>query len=168
MLVVADTGATVRVIGGRDAARAENVRRLPRAVKVSGAGGIILVHEIGDLPGCGGLMEGCLIMPDCAHSLCPMPLVCEEKGWGYQIYEGNAGSRFTEGGETVVQLDRMGTMAVLPQEFLVPVPRQKLAQVVQRGQQSEVAGGATVRGSWDHMWLHVVLARARGAAIRGS
>ena len=66
MLVVADTGATVRVIGGRDAARAENVRRLSRAVKESSAGGITLVHEIGDLPGCGGLIEGCLIMHDCA------------------------------------------------------------------------------------------------------
>ena len=32
---------------------------------------------------------------------------------------------------------------------MLPVPRQKLAQVVQ---QPEVAGGAAVRGSWDHMW----------------
>ena len=40
-------------------------------------------------------------------------------------------------------------MAVVPQELVLPVPRQKLAQVVQ---QPEVAGGAAVRGSWDHMW----------------
>ena len=143
-VVVADTGATVRVIGGKDASMAQNVRKLPRPVKVSGAGGISLVHEIGDLPGYGGLMEGCLIMPDCAHSLLPVPVVCAEKDWGYQIDEGNTGSRFTRGGETVVQLDRMGTMTVVPQEFVLPVPRQKLAQVVQ---QPEVAGGAAVRGS---------------------
>ena len=36
--------------------------------------------------------------------------------------------------------------------MVLPVPRQKLAQATQGVKQSEVAGGAAVRGSWDHMW----------------
>ena len=71
-----------------------------------------------------------------------MPVVCAEKDWGYQIDEGNTGSRFTRGGETVVQLDRMGTMAVVPQEVALPVPVSKMAQSVQRVQTPEN------RGSW--------------------
>ena len=39
LMVVADTGATVRVIGGADSSRAVNVRLLPRPVPVRGAGG---------------------------------------------------------------------------------------------------------------------------------
>ena len=171
LMVVADTGATVRVIGGADSSRAQNVRALPRPVRVSAAGGETLVHEIGDLPGYGGLMEGCLIMEGCAHSLLPVGSVCAEKGWSYQIDEGNTGSRFTKGGETIVQLESMGTMAVVPQEVALPVPRSKLApgstpgstpEVAQvalpgpgvaerasRVPQLEVAG---VRGTWEHMW----------------
>ena len=57
-----------------------------------------------------------------------------------------------------MQLENMGTMAVVPQEVVLPVPRSKLAlvstpevaQVALPG--PEVAGGAAVRGSWDHMW----------------
>ena len=116
-MVVADTGATVRVIGGTDSSKAVNVRLLPRPVPVRGAGGETMVESMGDLPGYGGLMRDCLIMPDCAHSLCPVPLVCEEEGWGYQIDQGNTGSRFTAGGETVVQLENKGGMAVLPEEM---------------------------------------------------
>jgi hypothetical protein len=85
-MVVADIGATARVIGGADSSRAVNVRRLlPRPVPVRGAGGETMVESMGDLPGYGGLMRDCLIMSDCAHSLLSVPLVCEEKGWGYQI-----------------------------------------------------------------------------------
>ena len=102
LVVVADTGATVRVIGGDDSSRAVNVRLLPRPVPVRGAGGVTLVERMGDLPGCGGLMRDCLMMPECAHSLLPVPLVCEERSWGYQIDQGNTGSRFTAEGETVV------------------------------------------------------------------
>jgi hypothetical protein len=60
-------------------------------------------------------MRDCLMMPDCAHSLLPVPLVCEENDWGYQIDQGNTGSRFISGGETVVQLESQGGMAVLPE-----------------------------------------------------
>ena len=108
-------GATVRVIGGTDSSRAVNVRLLPRPVPVRGAGGVTMVERMSDLPGYGGLMRDCLIVPDCAHSLLPVPLVCEEKGWGYQIDQGNTGSRFVSEGETVVQLGAKGGMAVLPE-----------------------------------------------------
>ena len=40
---------------------------------------------------------------------------------------------------------------MLPEGMALPAPKQ-LAQAAQRVQQSEVAGGAAVRGSWDHMW----------------
>ena len=152
LVVVADTGATVRVIGGADSSRAVNVRLLPRPVPVRGAGGVTLVERMGDLPGCGGLMRDCLMMPECAHSLLPVPLVCEERNWGYQIDQGNTGSRFTAEGETVVQLESQGGMVVLPEEVVVSEPGQGLAQTAQRMQQPEVAGGAVVRGSWEHMW----------------
>ena len=93
-------------------------------------------------------MRDCLMMPECAHSLCPVPLVCEELDLGYQIDQDDTGCRFTADGETVVQLESQGGMAVLPEEMTLPEPRQKLAQAAQ----PEVAGGAAVRGSWDHMW----------------
>ena len=48
LLVVADTGATVRVIGIQDAHRAVRVRKLPEPVPVRGAGGIVMVQEMGD------------------------------------------------------------------------------------------------------------------------
>ena len=57
-MVVADTGATVRVIGGADSSRAENVRLLSRPVPVRGAGGEAMVERMGGLPGYGGLMGG--------------------------------------------------------------------------------------------------------------
>ena len=97
-------------------------------------------------------MRDCLMMPECAHSLLPVPLVCEERSWGYQIDQGNTGSRFTAEGETVVQLESQGGMAVLPEGVVGPEPGQGLAQTTQRVQQSEVAGGAAIRGSWEHMW----------------
>ena len=133
LMVVAYTGATVRVIGGADSSRAVNVRLLPRPVPVRGAGGETMVESMGDLPGYGGLMRDCLIMSDCAHSLLPVPLVCEEKGWGYQIDQGNASSRFISEGETVVQLEAQGGMAVLPEEMVLPAPRQKLPRGGGRG-----------------------------------
>ena len=168
--VVADTGATVRVIGGTDSSKAVNVRLLPRPVPVRGAGGETMVERMGDLPGYGGLMKDCLIMADCAHSLLPVPLVCEEKGWGYQIDQGNTGSRFTSEleGETVVQLETQGGMAVLPEGMVLPTPREvhQVEGAGSRVSQLEVAGGATTRGSWEHMWCWPV--RGRGAATRGS
>ena len=107
-------------------------------------------------------MRDCLIMPDCAHSLCPVPLVCEEEGWGYQTDQGNIGSRFTARGETMVQLENTckGGMAVLPEEMVLPAPREV--------HQLEVAGVAPARCSWEHMRCWLVLARGRGVAARGS
>jgi hypothetical protein len=52
----------------------------------------------------------------------------------------------------VVQLEAQGGMAVLPEGVTLPESKQKLAQTAQGVQQSEVARGAAVRGSWDHMW----------------
>ena len=151
LMVVADTGPTVRVIGGDDSSRAVNVivRLLPRPVPVKGAGGETMAERMGDLPGYGDLMRDCLIhiMSDCAHSLLPVPLVCGEEGWGYQIGQGNTGSRFTSEDETVVQLEAQGGMTVLPEEMVLPAPRQKLAQTAQGVQQPKVAGGAAVKGS---------------------
>ena len=150
--MVADTDATVRVIGGADSSRAVNVRVLPRLVPVRGAGGVTPVERMDDLPGCGGLVRDCLMMPECAQSLLPVTLVCEEKGWDYQIDQGNTASRFTAEGETMAQLESHGGMSVRPEEVTLPEPNQKLAQAAQRVQQPEVAGGAAVRGSWEHMW----------------
>ena len=79
-----------------------------------------MVESMGDSPGYRGLMRDCLIMFDCAHSLLLVPLVCEENGWGYQIDQGDTGSRFTLEGETVVQLEAQGGMAVLPEEMVLP------------------------------------------------
>ena len=66
LMVVADTRATVRVIGGADRHRAINIRQLTQPVTVNGAGGQTVVNEMGVLPGYAGLMTGCLIMDDCA------------------------------------------------------------------------------------------------------
>ena len=43
-----------------------------------------------------GLITNEMKMND-AHSLYPVPLVCVEKAGGYQIDQGNTGSRFTAG-----------------------------------------------------------------------
>ena len=67
LMVVADTGTTVRVIGGTDSSRAMNVRLLPRPVPVRGAGGETVVESMGGLPGDGGLRRDCLIIPDCTQ-----------------------------------------------------------------------------------------------------
>jgi hypothetical protein len=65
LMVVADTGATVRVIGGAYSSRAVNVRLLPRPVPVRGVGGETMVESMGDLLGYGGLMRSYsrLLMP---------------------------------------------------------------------------------------------------------
>ena len=52
----------------------------------------------------------------------------------------------------MVQLEAQDGMTMLYEEMILPAPRQKLAQAAHRVQQSEVAGGAAVRGSWDRMW----------------
>ena len=45
-MVVADTGATVRVVGGAVSSRAMNARLLPRPVPVRGAGGETMVERM--------------------------------------------------------------------------------------------------------------------------
>lgn len=94
--VIADTGATVRVIGQSDVSRAVNVRKLSVPVTVHGAGGASVVTHEGDLPGYAGLMEGCLIMPDCLASLLPVVKVCEELGYNYEIARRSV-SQFRQG-----------------------------------------------------------------------
>ena len=94
-VVIADTGATVRVIGQSDVSRAVNVRKLSVPVTVHGAGGASVVTYEGDLPGYAGLMEGCLIMPDCLASLLPVVSVCEELGYSYEIAQGGQSASFS-------------------------------------------------------------------------
>jgi hypothetical protein len=120
LVVVADTGATVRVIGGQDRHRAVNIRKLAQPVQVAGANGVTLVYEMGDLEGYAGLMTGCLIMPECSKSLCSVSKACEEHSLGYQVAEGNTGSSFTRGGKPVIQLQDRDGMAVLPREAVLP------------------------------------------------
>ena len=57
LVVVAGTRATVRVIGGQDRHRAVSIRKLAQPVEVTGAGGVTLVQEIGDLEGYAGLND---------------------------------------------------------------------------------------------------------------
>ena len=66
--VIADTGATVRVIGGPDCSKAVNVEYLKDGVSVDTAHGRVVVNRIGDLPGYEGLMERCLMMPDSSQT----------------------------------------------------------------------------------------------------
>ena len=73
--VIADTGATVRVIGGPDCSKAVNVGHLKEGVSVETAHGRVVVNRVGDLPGYGGLMEKCLMMPDSSQSLMPVNVV---------------------------------------------------------------------------------------------
>jgi hypothetical protein len=117
LAVVADTGATVRVIGGADMSRAVNVTELPSPVKVHGAGGVSEVTHIGDLPGLGGLMTKCLLMPECASSLLPVVPVCRELGLGFEVDQGGEAGRFHRDGETVVELVVDGELLVVPEDL---------------------------------------------------
>ena len=83
--VLADTGASVRVIGKGDQDSAVNMRLLSQPVAVYGSAGRTLVKYMADLPGYGGLMQGCLVMPDCEASLLPVIAVCEDLDLGYVI-----------------------------------------------------------------------------------
>ena len=56
-MVVADTSAIVRVIGGAGSSRAVNVRLLSRPVPVRGADGETMVESMGDLSGYWGSDE---------------------------------------------------------------------------------------------------------------
>ena len=108
--VLADTGATVRVIGAEDKDKAVNIRRLSRPVQVHGSGGCTEVHYMGDLPGYGGLMQGCLIMETCSSSLLPVIPVCAELDLGCQIDQGGGSGRFTKDGEPYLELSSEGGM----------------------------------------------------------
>ena len=80
-----------------------HIRKLAQPVEVAGAGGVTLVHEIGDLEGYAGLMTGCLLMPECSKSLCSVVKACEKHSLGYQVAEGNTWSSFTRGGKSVIE-----------------------------------------------------------------
>lgn len=114
-VVVADTGATVRVIGHTDTHRAVNITDLRRPVIVQGAGGPVSVTQMGDLPGFGGLMRRCLIMPDCGPSLMPVVPVCEEMGVGFEVDHGGQSGKFSKDGRAVVELYRKGDVLVVPE-----------------------------------------------------
>ena len=58
-------------------------------------------------------------MRDCGHSLLLVGPVCEERNWGYEIVQGNVGSRFTKDGETVFELASQGSMTVVLEEAVV-------------------------------------------------
>ena len=113
-----DTGATVRVIGKHEIPHAVNITRLPKPILVNGAGGKVLVTEVGDLPGVGGLMQKCLLMPLCESSLLPVQLVCEELDLEYrQGPSGDPGFYYIPTGECVAQLERSGSLVVVPSDL---------------------------------------------------
>jgi hypothetical protein len=114
--VIADTGATVRVIGKGDASRAVNVRKLSKSVEVETAQGRVLVDSVGDLPGYGGLMDKCLMMPECSQSLMPVNTVCEEHDLGYIVDRGGTGARFHRGGLTVLEMVPSGHVMLAPSD----------------------------------------------------
>ena len=43
-------------------------------------------------------------MDECAKSLCPVGVVCEELDLGYEVQQGNTGASFTKGGKPVLVL----------------------------------------------------------------
>jgi len=113
--VVGDSGATVRVIGGKDAGKAVNISKLSEPVAVETADGKVWVDSVGDLPGYGGLMTKCLIMVQCAHSLMPIVPICKELDLSYSIDRGGTGARFHKDGETVLEMIPSGGVMVAPE-----------------------------------------------------
>ena len=113
LAIVADTGATERVIGGSDVADAVNVRELEVPVVVSGATGKVEVNKIADLPGCDGLMDGSLLIPECPESLLPVVKTCREFDLAYEVCRGGKESRFHRDGETVYELSPVGDVMTL-------------------------------------------------------
>ena len=113
--VVADTGATLKVIGKTDLPRAVNITSLIRPVEVHGAGGVSTVTHMGDLPGLGGMMTRCLIMPNCNMSLLPVVPVCKELDLKFEIDQGGSSGRFSRHGDTVVELTAEGGLLVVPE-----------------------------------------------------
>ena len=116
--IVADTGATVRVIGAVHKHLAQNGRALVRSVLVETANGEVEVTREADLPALG--MENSLDMTDhCASSLLPVVPVCEELGVGFQIAQGGGRARFYKGGRTVAGLGGEGRLFIEPVGSLV-------------------------------------------------
>jgi hypothetical protein len=112
--VIADTGATVRVIGEPHIHLLINVRFLDSPITVGTADGNVIVDRIGDLPGMGGLMKGCLIIPTSKGSLLPIGVVCEELGAGFNISEGNEKAVFHKDGKVIQELEKVGSLHVVP------------------------------------------------------
>jgi hypothetical protein len=113
LAVVADTGATERVIGGVDVLDAVNVRELAVPVVVSSATGRMEVNKIADLPGCDGLMNDSLLIPECPESLLPVVKTCREFDLAYEVCRGGKESRFHRDGETIYELSPLGDVMTL-------------------------------------------------------
>ena len=111
--IIADSGATVRVIGRDHIHLIRNRVKLGQQVMVQTAQGEIRVTEMGDLPGFGGLMTGCLIIPESSASLLPIGGVCEELDLGYEVAQGNVSAGFTRDGKLVHELEREGNLHIL-------------------------------------------------------
>ena len=115
--IVADTGATVRVIGAVHRHLAQNERALVRSVLVDTAHGEVEVSREAGLPAPG--MKGALILPDCESSLLPVVLVREELNLGFQISQGGSRARFYRDGRTVNGLCKEGRLFIEPIGSLV-------------------------------------------------
>ena len=112
--IIADTGATVNIIGETHLHLVRNKRMLDRVVLVNTDDGVVEVNSMGDLPGLGGLMKGCLIIPSSKASLLSVVGTCEELGGGYQIHQGSLDAEFNKDGQTVISLNKVGLHHVLP------------------------------------------------------
>ena len=111
--VVADSGATVRVIGKPHMHLVSNERDLDRPITVNTADGQVVISRIGDLPGYGGLMVGCLLIPNSEASLLPVSSVCEELNMSYTIRQGGGSSFFGRDGLVMQELDESGGLHLL-------------------------------------------------------
>ena len=115
--VVADTGATVRVIGAVHEFLAQNRRGLNKKVTVGTAGGEVAVEEEADLPVVGIDMSDSLVMVDsCESSLCPVVITCERENKGFQVAQGGGRARFYQDGKTVVECRKEDGLFTVPVE----------------------------------------------------
>jgi hypothetical protein len=112
--IIADCGASVRVIGEPHLPEIVNVTPLEQPVIVETADGNVSVNTKGDLPGRGGLMKGCLIIPTSRASLLPIGTVCEELDAGFNISQGNKEAVLYRDSLVIQKFDKVGSLHVLP------------------------------------------------------
>lgn len=123
--VIADTGATIRVIGCRDMGKAVNVTELPSPIIVSTVNGEVEVTHMGDLEGYKGLMNKCLVIPTSNNSLLPIPTICEGVGLGFHIPEGGGDGVLTKEGMPYAVFD-----SSRPGLQILPAPADSVEPVV--------------------------------------